>query len=121
MSFQDEVAILAQEGTVGVCWLVGDDHKVYYNYGEWAVDPLIPFNKFKSQDASTPIDFGGGLRFTIIAMTPESVISQNLGGQGYIMVAKCRNWAGAVITWSPANVEQRYAFASAARLAAKVQ
>ena len=121
MSFQDDVAVLAQEGTIGVCWLVGDDQKIYYTYGDWAVDPLVPFNAFLSQDATRAIDFGGGLRFTIIAMTPTSVISQNLGGQGYIMVAKCPKWAGSVITWHPADVDQRYAYASAARLAAKVQ
>ncbi len=121
MSFQDDVAVLAQEGTIGVCWLVGDDLKIYYNYGEWAVDPLIPFNAFKSQNSNAPIDFGGDLRFTVIAMSPDRVISSNLGGQGHIMVAKCPKWAGCVITWSPANVEKNYAYASAARLAAKVQ
>ncbi|NPD87587.1 MAG: hypothetical protein HGN29_02620 [Asgard group archaeon] len=121
MSFQDDVAILVQEGTIGVCWLVGDDQKIYYTYGDWAVDPLIPFNSFKSQDPIVGIDFGGGLRFTTIAMTPDRLITSNLGGQGHIMVAKCPKWAGCVITWSPADVEHRYAYASAARLAAKVQ
>lgn len=120
MSFQDDVAILSQEGTIGVCWLVGDDQKIYYNYGDWAVDPLIPFNAWKSQNP-TAIDFGGDLRFTVITITPDRIISTNIGGQGHIMVAKCPKWAGCVITWSPATVQKEYAYASAARLAAKVQ
>ncbi len=120
MSFQDDVAILAQEGTIGVCGLVGDDQKIYYNAGDWAVDPLIPFNAWKSQNPAG-IDFGGDLRFTVITISPDRIISTNISGQGHIMVAKCPKWAGCVITWSPATVEKNYAYASAARLAAKVQ
>lgn len=119
MSFQDDVAVMAQEGTFGVVWLVGDDLKVYYNYGEWQVDPTIPFNAWKNQTGT--VDFGGGLKFSVITMTPERLVSSNLGGQGHIMVARCPKWAGCVITWSPAEVQKEYAYASAARLAAKVQ
>lgn len=118
MSFQDDVQILAAEGTVGVVWLIGDDLKCYYQYGDWAVDPTIPFNAWKNQSPS--VDFGGGLKFTIIAMTPERLISSNLGGQGHLIVARCPKWAGCVITWSPAAVRKDLAYASAARLAAKV-
>jgi len=119
MSFQDDVGILAQEGTVGVVWLVGDDLKIYYNYGEWQVDPLIPYNAWKNQ--TTPVDFGGGMKFTVITMSPERLISTNIGGQGHLIVARCPKWAGCVIIWSPATVQKDYAYASAARLAAKVQ
>jgi len=119
MSFQDDVAIFVQEGTLGVVWLVGDDLKVYYNYGEWQVDPTIPFNSWKNQTPS--VDFGGGLKFTVITMTPERLISTNMGGQGHLIVARCPKWAGCVITWSPDNIQKDYAYASAARLAAKVQ
>ena len=119
MSFQDDVAILAQEGTIGVCWLVGDDQKIYYNYGDWAVDPLIPFNALKTQNPS--IDFGGDLRFSVITIDNDRIISTNMGGQGHLIVARCPKWAGCVITWSPADVQKDYAYASAARLAAKVQ
>ncbi|MHA1199504.1 MAG: hypothetical protein ACTSQF_09285 [Candidatus Heimdallarchaeaceae archaeon] len=118
MSFQDDVQVLANEGTVGVVWLMGDDLKCYYQYGDWAVDPTIPYHAFKNQTAQ--IDFGGDLRFTVIAMTPERMVSSNLGGQGHLIVVKCPSWAGVVITWSPASVDKNYAFASAARLAAKV-
>ncbi len=119
MSFQDEVAVLAQEGTLGVVWLVGDDLKVYYNYGEWQVDPTIPFNSWKNQTPS--VDFGGGLKFTVITVTPERLISTNISGQGHLIVARCPKWAGCVISWSPSNVPKDYAYASTARLAAKVQ
>ena len=71
MSFQDDVQVLAGEGTVGVVWLIGDDLKCYYQYGDWAVDPTIPFNAWKNQTPS--IDFGGGLKFTVIAITPENL------------------------------------------------
>ncbi|MCE7742590.1 MAG: hypothetical protein GOP50_09040 [Candidatus Heimdallarchaeota archaeon] len=118
MSFQDDVQALAAEGTVGVVWLMGDDLKCYYQYGDWAVDPTIPFNAFKNQVAS--IDFGGDLRFTVIAMTPERLVSSNLGGQGHIIVAKCPSWAGCVIAWCPSSISKDYAYASTARLAAKV-
>ena len=119
MSFQDDVAILAQEGTVGVVWLFGDDLKVYYNYGEWQVDPTIPFNAWKNQ--TSPVDFGGDLKFTVITMTPERLVSTNLGGQGHLIVARCPKWAGCVIVWCPAEIQKEYAYASTARLAAKVQ
>ncbi|MCK4972884.1 MAG: hypothetical protein KAS52_06155 [Candidatus Heimdallarchaeota archaeon] len=118
MSFEEEVAKLGQEGTIGVAWLVGDDLKVYFNFGEWNVDPLIPFNAWKNQNHS--IDFGGGLKFTVITMTPERLISTNLGGQGHICIARCPKWNGCVVVWSPKDVEKNYAYASTARLAAKV-
>lgn len=117
MSFQDEVGRLMGEGTLGVVWLVGDDLKVYFQQGDWAVDPLIPFHAFKNQQPN--IDFGG-MKFTVITMTPDRIVSSNLGGQGHILVAKCPKWNGAVVAWAPATVEKNYAYASAARLAAKV-
>ncbi|MHA1221832.1 MAG: hypothetical protein ACTSSG_00225 [Candidatus Heimdallarchaeaceae archaeon] len=118
MSFEEEVNTLVAEGTIGVVWLVGDDLKIYYNYGDWAVDPTIPFNAWKNQNPN--VDFGGGLKFTVITLTPERLISTNLAGQGHLIVARCPKWAGCVVVWSPANVEKNYAYASAARLAAKV-
>ena len=118
MSFQDEVQTLAAEGTLGVVWLIGDDLKCYYQYGDWAVDPLIPFNAWKNQTPS--IDFGGGLKFTVLAITPERIVSSNLGGQGHLFVARCPNWAGCVISWAPKDVRKDTAYASTARLAAKV-
>ncbi|MHA1552711.1 MAG: hypothetical protein ACTSQC_12285, partial [Candidatus Heimdallarchaeaceae archaeon] len=65
-------------------------------------------------------DFGGGLKFTVITMTPERLISTNLGGQGHILVARCPKWNGCVVVWSPKDIEKNYAYASAARLASKV-
>ncbi len=118
MSFQDDVQAIAAEGTLGVVWLIGDDLKCYYQYGDWAVDPTIPFNSWKNQEPA--VDFGGGLKFTVITMTPERLISTNMGGQGHLIVSRCPKWAGCVITWSPANIPKDYAYASAARLAAKV-
>ncbi len=118
LSFQDEVAKIASEGTIGVVWLMGDDLKVYYTYGDWQVDPTIPFNAWKNQIPD--INFGGDLKFTVITMSPDRLISTNLGGQGHLIVARCPKWAGCVIAWSPANVQKEYAYASTARLAAKV-
>ncbi|MHA1401413.1 MAG: hypothetical protein ACTSQE_13775 [Candidatus Heimdallarchaeaceae archaeon] len=63
MSFQDEVTRITSEGTLGVIWLIGDDNKIYYTYGEWAVDPLGAFNAWKSQNPSVNI---GGIKFTVI-------------------------------------------------------
>jgi len=118
MSFQDDVAVAAQEGTVGVVWLIGDDLKCYYQYGDWAVDPTIPFDSWKNQKPS--VDFGGGLKFTVITMSPERLISTNMGGQGHLIVARCPKWAGCVISWCPATVQKDIAYATTARLAAKV-
>ena len=118
MSFQDEIQRVATEGTLGVVWLIGDDGKIYYTYGEWAVDPLVAFNAWKAQNPAVNL---GGIKFTVIAISPERLISKNMGGQGYVIVAKCTNWPGAIVAWAPATVQMDYAYAAAARLAAKVQ
>ncbi len=117
MSFQDEVTQLAAEGTLGVVWLIGDDNKIYFTYGEWAVDPVVAFQAWKAQKPTLNL---GGIKFTVISVSPERLISKNIGGQGHVIVAKCPHWAGAVVAWAPQNVQMDYAYAATARLAGKV-
>lgn len=118
MSFQEEVAKLAQEGSIGVVWLIGDDEKIYYTYGEWGVDPLIPFKALKNQ--TRDVDFGG-MRFAVITVAPDRLISTSTTGHGHVMVAKCPKWAGAVVSWTPKEILNTVAFANTARLAGKVR
>ncbi len=118
MSFEEILTGLAQEGTLGVCWLIGNDQQIHYTYGEWDVNPVLAFQAWKNQSGSIML---GGIKYTVLDMNQERLIASNLGGDnGHILVAKCHKWDGVVVAWAPQQVPKDYAYASTARLAAKV-
>lgn len=119
MSFLEVAERIINEGTIGVGFLIDPQGTVHWQHGQWP--DLVPANVINAwQSNSTAIQIGD-LRFSVIDRGDDKFVGRSIKGGGTLIVSKCLNWDGYLITWSDNAIQSTLAYAEVAKMANAVQ
>ncbi len=119
MSFNELAQKAVGEGTIGVGFLIDRTGNQFWTVGEWpGFNPQMIVDAWQKGENAVQV---GDLRFSVINKGEDRFVATNLAGQGHIILAKCMFWDGYLITWCPATVDNRVAFAEIVKMANSVR
>jgi hypothetical protein len=119
LSFLEIAERIINEGTLSVAFLIDEAGTVHWSHGEWP--DLVPIDVVKAwQSEATAISIGD-FRFSVIDRAEDKFVGRSIKGGGTLVVAKCLNWDGYLITWAQHEVQTTLAYSETARLANAVK
>ena len=119
MSFLEIAEQVINEGTIQVYFLIDQNGQVVNQHGEWPdLNAASILQTWQSNASSFLV---GNIKFSVIDKGDDRFVGRSLGGDGTVVLVKCLNWAGYLITWAQNDVQTRLAYTESAKMANAVK